>query len=74
MLRKKGKKRVYTLPSVNPRAANINSTEDAHRMQMDIEKDIMEIINCAFKSIPEGEEGRPTICYDGSDIPDDNTR
>ena len=74
MLRKKGKKRVYTLPSVNPRAVNINSTEDARRMQKDIEKDIMEIINYAFKPIPEGEEDRPTICYDGSDIPDDNTR
>ena len=74
MLRKKGKKRVYTLPSVNPRAANIDSTEDARRLQMYIEKDIMQIINYAFKPIPEGEEDRPTICYDGSDIPDDNTR
>ena len=74
MLRKNGKKHVYTLPSVNPRAANINSTEDTGRMQMDIEKNIIEIINYAFKPIPEGEEDRPTICYDGSDIPDDNTR
>ena len=29
MLRKRGKKHVYTLPRINPRAANLNSTEDA---------------------------------------------
>ena len=44
MLRKKGKKRVYTLPRVNPRVANINSTEDAWRMGKEIEEDIMEIL------------------------------
>ena len=74
MLRKKGKKRVYPLPSVNPRAVTISSTGDARKMQEDIQKDMIEINNYALKPIPEGEEDRPTICYDGSDIPDDNTR
>ena len=32
MLRKRGKKRVYTLPRINPRAANLNSTEDAQKL------------------------------------------
>ena len=73
MLRKKGKKRVYPLPSVNPRAVTISSTGDARKMQEDMQKDIIEINNYAFKPIPEGEEDRPTVCYDGSDIPDDNT-
>ena len=74
MLRKKGKKRVYTLPRVNPRAANINSTEDARKMGKEIEEDIMEILNYAFIPLPEGDGDRPRVCYDGSDIPDDNTR
>ena len=73
MLRKKGKKRVYPLPSVNPRAVTISSTGDARKMQEDMQKDIIEINNYAFKPILEGEEDRPTVCYDGSDIPDDNT-
>ena len=73
MLRKRGKKRVYTLPHVNPRAANINSTKDARQMGKEIEEDIMEILNYAFIPLPEGDGDRPRVCYDGSDIPDDNT-
>ena len=34
----------------------------------------MEILHYAFNPIPEGEEDRIEVCYDGSDIPDDNTR
>ena len=34
----------------------------------------MEILDYAFNPIPEGEEDRIQVCYDGSDIPDDNTR
>ena len=34
----------------------------------------MEILNYAFNPIPEGEEDRFQVCYDGSDIADDNTR
>ena len=32
------------------------------------------IMDYAFTPIPEGEEHRVQVCYDGSDIPDDNTR
>ena len=32
MLRKRGKKRVYTLPRINPRAANLNSTDDTQKL------------------------------------------
>ena len=74
MLRKRRKKRVYTLPSINPRAANINSTEDAQKLGREIQDDVMEILHYAFNPIPEGEEDRIEVCYDGSDIPDDNTR
>ena len=63
-----------TLPHVNPRATNINSTEDARKMGKEIEKDIMEILNYAFIPLPEGDGDRPRVCYNGSDIPDDNTR
>ena len=34
----------------------------------------MEILHYAFNPIPEGEEDRIEVCYNGSDIPDDNTR
>ena len=34
----------------------------------------MEILDYTFNPIPEGEEDRIQVCYDGSDIPDDNTR
>ena len=34
----------------------------------------MEILHYAFNPIPEGEEDRIEVCYDGSDILDDNTR
>ena len=74
MLRKRGKKCVYTLPRLNPRAATLNSIEDACKLGKDIQEDIMEIMNYAFKPIPEGEEDRIRICYDGSNIPDDNTK
>ena len=74
MLRKRGKKRVYTLPRINPRAANLNSTDDAQKLGREIQDDVMEILNYAFNPIPEGEEDRIQVCYDGLDIPDDNTR
>ena len=34
----------------------------------------MEILAYALNPIPEGEEDRIQVCYNGSDIPDDNTR
>ena len=74
MLRKRGKKGVYTLPRINPRAANLNSTEDAQKLGREIQDDVMEILHYAFNPIPEGEEDRIEVCYDGSDIPDNNTR
>ena len=74
MLRKRGKKLVYTLPRINPRAANLNSMEDAQKLGREIQDDVMEILHYAFNPIPEGEEDRIEVCYDGSDIPDDNTR
>ena len=74
MLRKRGKKRVYALPRINPRAANLNSTDDAQKLGREIQDDVMEILDYAFNPIPEGEEDRIRVCYDGSDIPDDNTR
>ena len=74
MLRKRGKKHVYTLPRINPRAANLNSTEDAQILGREIQDDVMEILHYAFNPIPEGEEDRIEVCYDGSDILDDNTR
>ena len=74
ILRKRGKKHVYTLPRINPRAANLNSTDDAQKLGREIQDDVMEILNYAFNPIPEGEEDRIQVCYDGSDIPDDNTR
>ena len=74
MLRKRGKKRVYTLPRINPRAANLNSKEDAQKLGREIQDDVMEILHYAFNPIPEGEEDRIEVCYNGSDIPDDNTR
>ena len=54
MLGKKGKKRVYPLPSVNPRAVTISSTGDARKMQEDIQKDMIEINNYAFQTPPRG--------------------
>ena len=74
MLRKRGKKRVYTLPRINPRAANLNSMEDTQKLGREIQDDVMEILHYAFNPIPEGEEDRIEVCYDGSDIADDNTR
>ena len=74
MLRKRGKKRVYILPRINPRAANFNSTDDAQRLGREIQDNVMEILDYAFNPILEGEEDRIQVCYDGSDIPDDNTR
>ena len=74
MLRKRGKKCVYTLPRINPRAANLNSTDDAQKLGREIQDDVMEILDYAFNPIPEGEEDRIQVCYDDSDIPDDNTR
>ena len=74
MLRKRGKKCVYTLPRINPRAANLNSMDDAQKLGKEIQDDVMEILDYAFNPIPEGEEDRTHSCYDGSDIPDDNTR
>ena len=74
MLRKREKKCVCTLPRINPRAANLNSTDDAQKLGREIQDDVMEILDYAFNPIPEGEEDRIQVCYDGSDIPDDNTR
>ena len=74
MLRKRGKKCVYTLPRINPRAANLNSTEDAQKLGREIQDDVMEILHYAFNPIPEGEEDRIKVCYNGSDIPGDNMR
>ena len=37
MLRKRGKKCVYTLPRINPRAANLNSTDDAQKLGREIQ-------------------------------------
>ena len=74
MLRKRGKKCVYTLPRINPRAANLNSMDDAQKLGREIQDDVMEILNYAFNPVPEVEEDRIHVCYDGSDIPDDNTR
>ena len=58
MLRKRGKKRVYTLPRIKPRAANLNSMDDAHKLGKEIQDNVMEILNYAFNPIPEGEEDR----------------
>ena len=74
MLRKRGKKRVYTLPRINLRAANLNSMDDAQKLGREIQDDVTEILNYAFNPITEEEEDRIQVCYDGSDIPDDNTR
>ena len=74
MLRKRGKKRVYTLPRINPRAANLHSTDDTQKLGREIQDDVTEILIYAFNPIPEGEEDRIQVCYNGSDIPDDNTR
>ena len=65
MLRKRGKKSVYTLPRINPRAANLNSMEDAQKLGREIQDDVMEILHYAFNPIPEGEEDRIEVCYDG---------
>ena len=74
MLRKRGKKCIYTLPRINPRAANLNSMDDTQKLGREIQDDVMEILNYAFNPIPEVEEDRIQVCYDGLDIPDDNTR
>ena len=74
MVRKRGKKHVHTLPRINPRAANLNSTDDTQKLGREIQDDVTEILNYAFNPIPEGKEDRIQVCYDGSDIPDDNTR
>ena len=74
MLRKRGRKRVYTLPRINPRAANLKSMDHAQKLGREIQDDVMEILDYAFNPIPEGEEDRIQVCYNGSDIPDDNTR
>ena len=74
MLRKRGKKRVYTLPRINPRAANLNSTDDAQKLEE--RSRTMSWKSWTMPSIlfQRGEEDRIHVCYDGSDIPDDNTR
>ena len=36
MLRKRGKKSVYTLPRINPRAANLNSTDEAQKLRREM--------------------------------------
>ena len=48
--------------------------DDAQKLGREIQGDVMEILGYAFNPIPQGEEDRIQICYDGSDIPDDNTR
>ena len=72
MPRKRRKKCVYTLPRINPRAANLNSTEEAQKLGREIQDDVMEILNYAFNPIAEEEEDRIQVCYDGLEIPDDN--
>ena len=62
MLRKRGKKRVYTLPRINPRAANLNSMDVAQKLGREIQDDIMEILDYAFNLVPEGEEDRIQVC------------
>ena len=74
MLRKRGKKCVYTLPRINPRAVNLNSMDDVQKLGREIQDDVTEILNYAFSPFPEGEEDRIQICCNGSNIPDDNTR
>ena len=39
-----------------------------------MQDDVMEILDYVFNLIREREEDRIHVCYDGSDIPDDNTR
>ena len=73
MLRKRGKKHVYTMPRINHRAVNLNSMDDAQRLGREIQDDVMEILDLAFNPIPEGEEDRIQVCDNGSDFPDDNT-
>ena len=58
MLRKRAKKCVYTLPRINPRAANVKSTDDAQKLRREIQDDVMEILDYAFNPFPEGEEDR----------------
>ena len=65
MLRKKGKKRVYPLPSVNPRAVTISSTGDARKMQEDMQKDMIEINNYAFKPSQKEKKIDPTFATMG---------
>ena len=65
---------LHPCPRINPRAANLNSMEDAQKLGREIQDDVMEILHYAFNPIPEGEEDRIEVCYDGSDILDDNTR
>ena len=48
--------------------------DDAQKLGREIQDDVMEILNYTFNPIPEGEEDRTQVCYNGSDIPDDNTR
>ena len=48
--------------------------DDTQKLGREIQDDVMEILDYAFNPIPEGEEDRIQVCYDGSDIPDDNTR
>ena len=58
MLRKRGKKCVYTLPRINPRVGNLNSMDDVQKLGREIQDDVMEILDYAFNPIPEGEEDR----------------
>ena len=51
MLRKRGKKRVYTLP-------RINSMDDAQKLGREIQDNVMKILDYAFNPIPEGEEDK----------------
>ena len=52
MLRKRGKKRVYTLPRINPRAANPNSTDDTQKLGREIQDDVMEILRLRLQPYP----------------------
>ena len=61
MLRKREKKCVYTLPRINPRAANLNSTEDAQKLGKEIQDDVMEILHYAFNPITEEDERREQL-------------
>ena len=51
----------------------ILDTDERHRIEYSLDN-VTEILNYAFNPIPKGEDDRFQVSYDGSEIPDDNTR